>query len=121
MRWVISSPEPKAVGTAEAIAAGSMVSVELDPRLREVRREANLPDYAAHRVAVRRYLEGETIDGWEPAAAARMRFTQALDNVDDAVLVTHATILSLFLGYTFGQWGRIALPDVIEWSRDQEP
>jgi broad specificity phosphatase PhoE len=115
VRRVLSSPEPKAVGTAEPIAAQSGIAVEIEPRLREVWREANLPDYAAHRDAVRRYLEGEAIDGWEPAAEARARFAEALDGLDDAVVVTHATVLGLFLGYTFEQWGRIALPDVIEW------
>jgi broad specificity phosphatase PhoE len=115
VRRVLSSPEPKAVGTAEPIAARSGVEVELDPRLREVRREANLPDYAAHRESVRRYLEGEAIDGWEPAAEARARFADALDGLDDTVVVTHATVLSLFLGYSFERWNRIALPDVIEW------
>jgi hypothetical protein len=81
-----------------------------------VRREANLPDYAAHREAVRRYLEGESVPGWEPAAATRARFAEALEGLDDAAVVTHATVLSLFLGYGFEQWGRIALPDVIEWQ-----
>jgi broad specificity phosphatase PhoE len=115
VRRVLSSPEPKAVGTAEPIALRSGVEVELDPRLREVRREANLPDYAAHREAVRRYLDGEAIDGWEPAAEARGRFAQALEGLDDAVVVTHATVLCVFLGYDFERWNRIALPDVIEW------
>jgi probable phosphoglycerate mutase len=113
---VLSSPEPKAVGTAEPIAARSGVTIELDPRLREVRREASLPDYAAHRDAIRRYLEGDAVEGWEPADEAHARFAEAIDGLDDAVVVTHATVLSLFLGYSFEQWGRIALPDVIEWQ-----
>ena len=112
---VLSSPEPKAVGTAEPLAARSGVEVEIDSRLREVGREANLPDYAAHRDAVRRYLAGEPVAGWEPAADARTRFAEAIDGLDDAAVVTHATVLSLFLGYDFERWGRIALPDVIEW------
>ena len=112
---VLSSPEPKAAATGEPIAARSGVELELDPRLREVWREANLPDYAAHRDAVRRYLDGEAIAGWEPAADARARFASALEGLDDAVVVTHATVLSLFLGYDFERWNRIALPDLIEW------
>ena len=115
VRRVLSSTEPKAVGTAEPIAARSGVEVELDPRLREVTRDASLPDYPAHRDAVRRYLEAKPSTGWEPAAEARVRFVSALEGLDDAVVVTHATVLSLFLGYGFEQWGRIALPDVIEW------
>jgi probable phosphoglycerate mutase len=115
VKRVLSSPEPKAVGTAEPLAARSGVPVEVDVRLREVKREANLPDYAAHRDTVRRYLEGEPVPGWEPADDARARFAEAIDGLDDAAVVTHATVLSLFLGYGFEQWGRIALPDVIEW------
>jgi broad specificity phosphatase PhoE len=115
VRRVLSSPEPKALGTAEPLAVRSGVQIEVDPRLREVRREANLPDYGAHREAVRRYLEGELVAGWEPADDARARFAEVLEGLDDAAVVTHATVLSLFLGYGFEQWGRIALPDVIEW------
>jgi probable phosphoglycerate mutase len=116
VRRVLSSPEPKAMGTAEPLAVRSGVEIEIDARLREVEREPNLPDYAAHRDAVRRYLEGELVEGWEPAADAQARFAAALEGLDDAAVVTHATVLSLFLGYGFEQWGRIALPDVIAWQ-----
>jgi broad specificity phosphatase PhoE len=115
VRRVLSSPEAKAIGTAEPLAARSGVEIEVDARLREVAREPNLPDYAAHRDSVRRYLEGEPVEGWEPAGDARARFAAALEGLDDAAVVTHATVLSLFLGYGFEEWGRIALPDVIEW------
>ena len=52
----------------------------------------------------------------EPQAAALARFRSAVEGVDGAAVVTHATVLSLFLGYGFEQWKRIALPDVIEWQ-----
>jgi broad specificity phosphatase PhoE len=113
---VLSSPEPKAVATAEPLARLSGVALETDERLREVERRANLPGAAAHREAVRAYLAGTEIAGWEGRAAARARFAEALAGVDEAAVVTHATVLSLFLGYGFGEWERIALPDVIEWS-----
>jgi 2,3-bisphosphoglycerate-dependent phosphoglycerate mutase len=112
---VVSSPEAKAVATAEPIARVSGVELELDERLREVRRETNAPTYEAHRAAVRRYFEGEAVDGWEPREEALTRFRAAVDGVDGAAVVTHATVLSLFLGYGFEQWKRIALPDVIAW------
>jgi 2,3-bisphosphoglycerate-dependent phosphoglycerate mutase len=114
---VVSSPEPKAVATAEPIARRSGVEVELDERLREVGREANLPDADTHRAAVRSYLGGARVDGWEAAPAARSRFAAALDEIDDAAVVTHATVLALFLGYDFDGWAAIGLPDVIEWRR----
>jgi probable phosphoglycerate mutase len=112
---VLSSPEPKAVATAEPIARLSRVAVETDARLREVERADNAPTYDAHRDAVRRYLAGEPVDGWEPRDDALARFRAAVDDVDGAVVVTHGTVLSLFLGYGFDEWNRIALPDVIAW------
>jgi broad specificity phosphatase PhoE len=112
---VVSSTEPKAVATAEPLARLSGVQLELDDRLREVERAANLPDAASHRAAVRAYLGGEDVDGWEGRAAARARFADALERVRDAAVVTHATVLALFLGYDFDAWARIGLPEAIEW------
>ena len=112
---ILVSPEPKAVATAEPLARLSGVELELDERLREVRRDTNLPGVDAHRAAVRDYLAGRDVDGWEPRSEAVARFASALAGVDDAAVVTHATVLALFLGYDFDAWGRIDLPDVIEW------
>lgn len=113
---VVSSPEPKAVGTAEPIARASGVELVLDERLREVERAGNLPAYAAHADAVRRFLDGEPIDGWEARDAAGDRIREAVAGLDDAVVVTHATVLSLLLGLSFEQWQALTLPDVIEWE-----
>jgi broad specificity phosphatase PhoE len=113
---VVSSPEPKAVATADPLARLSAVAVETDARLREVGRETNLPDYAAHRAAVRRYLDGEPVGGWEARESALERFRAAVGTLDGAAVVTHATVLALFLGYGFDEWERIELPDVIEWQ-----
>jgi broad specificity phosphatase PhoE len=113
---VLSSPEPKATATAEPIARAAGVEIEVDVRLREVGRAGNLPDYEAHRAAVRRYLAGEPVEGWEPRERALARVRAAVDGVDDTAVVSHGMLLSLLLGYSFEQWGRIALPDVIEWQ-----
>ena len=113
---VLSSPEPKAIATAEPLARRSGVEIEADERLREVERGTNLPDFDSHRAAVRAYLGGEPVPGWESADRACARFAAALAGVDDAAVVTHATVLALFLGYDFDAWSRIALPDVIEWQ-----
>jgi len=112
---VLSSPEPKAVATARHLAEASAVELEIDSRLREVERTSNLPSYDDHCAAVRRYLGGAAVDGWEAAPDARARFAAALEDVDQAAIVTHATVLALFLRYDFRQWERIQLPDVIEW------
>ena len=113
---VLSSPEPKAVGTAEPIARAHGLEVEIDERLREVERAANEPDYESHRAAVRRYLSGEPVEGWEPRDRALARVRAAVAGVDGAVVISHGMLLSLLLGYSFEQWSRIALPDVIEWE-----
>jgi broad specificity phosphatase PhoE len=114
---VLSSPEPKAVATAAPLAAASAVEVEVDARLAEVARASNLRDYGEHRVAVRAYLAGAAVDGWERREDALERFRAAVAGVDDAAVVTHGTVLSLFLGYGLDEWERIGLPDVIEWQR----
>jgi broad specificity phosphatase PhoE len=114
---VLSSPEPKALATAEPLARVSGVALEVDDRLREVDRHINLQTEDEHRAAVRAYLEGGDVAGWEPGEDARARFAAALETVDDAAVVTHATVLSLFLGYGFEQWSRLSLPDVVEWER----
>jgi len=54
------------------------------------------------------------VDGWW-AEAYSPEVGWALEGLDDAVVVTHGTVLSLFLGYDFERWNQIALPDVIEW------
>jgi len=113
---VLSSPEPKAVATATPLARASSVELEIDDRLREVERAVNLPSYEDHRAAVGRYLGGAAVEGWEPARDAKERFATAVGGVDDAAVVTHATVLALFLGYDFERWERIQLPDVIEWQ-----
>ena len=112
---VLSSPEPKALDTARPLATASGVELEVDERLREVERASNLPTYDEHRAAVRRYLGGDAVEGWEPSAPARRRFAAALDGLDEAAVVTHATVLALFLDYDAERWERIGLPDVIEW------
>jgi broad specificity phosphatase PhoE len=114
---VVSSPEPKAVATAEPLARASGVELALDNRLREVERVANLPTAAEHRAAVRAYLDGGDVSGWERSTDARARFAAAVETIDDAAVVTHATVLSLFLGFGFDEWSRISLPGVIEWQR----
>jgi broad specificity phosphatase PhoE len=114
---VFSSSEPKALATAEPLARLSGLEVELDDRLREVERATNLPDSESHRAAVAAYLAGAPVEGWEPRLEALRRFSEAIDEVDEAAVVTHATVVSLFLGYDFARWEQIELPDVIEWRR----
>jgi probable phosphoglycerate mutase len=111
---VVSSPEPKAVATAEPIARASGLELELDERLREVERPVGLQtDY---RERVRAYLGGEAPEGWEAREAARARVAAALDGLE-GVAVSHGLAISLYLGYSFEQWRALQLPDVIEVER----
>jgi broad specificity phosphatase PhoE len=113
---VLSSPEAKAVGTAGPIARANGVELVVDERLREVERAGNLPSYEEHVAAVARYLDGEPVDGWEPREQAEARFREAVAGVDDAVVVTHGTVLALFLGLDHAQWRAMRLPEVYEWT-----
>ena len=117
---VLSSPEPKALGTAEPIAHLHSLQVEVDDRLREVERERNLPTRDAHRAAVRRYLAGEGVNGWEPRELALARVRAAVAGLEDAAVVSHGMLLSLLLGYSFDEWSRIGLPDAIPWRNAEE-
>ena len=114
---IASSTEPKAIETARPIAAAAGRRLQLEPGLGEVRRNASWADGADSYIAlVERYLSGEELDDWEPAAAARARVTQAMDQLlsgDDPVcVVSHGLVLSLYLGLTADEWRGIALPSV---------
>jgi broad specificity phosphatase PhoE len=96
---VVSSPEPKAVETAR-IASGRDPVVERD--FREVERPWT-PGYAD---ALRKYLSGEAVDGWETVEAATKRAVAALQrhaSGGTAAVVSHATLLTLLLAHLEGR------------------
>jgi broad specificity phosphatase PhoE len=115
---VATSTEPKARATAEPIAASAGVPVRAEGDLREVAREpAPLVGAAEHGDRVRRYLEGEPIEGWEPREHAHRRFERCLDGLvaethGSLAIVSHATVLALYLGLTPDEWAAIPLPAV---------
>ncbi len=128
---IVSSPEPKARATADAVAAQVGVDVEVDDRLVEARRPWVGEGY---RKLAHRYLAGADVDGWEPraevaarveAAVAERRAAGAADAVGDIVVVGHGLGLSLHLGAVlpagfdlYGFWCRLAFPDA--WRLDRE-
>ncbi|MEL7285922.1 MAG: histidine phosphatase family protein, partial [Pseudomonadota bacterium] len=73
---VISSPESKALKTAERLL-GKDHPVELDERLRELQRPGYIEDYQAQVAAVFE-APGIQINGWESAAACQERSMAAL-------------------------------------------
>jgi broad specificity phosphatase PhoE len=113
---VATSTEPKARATAEPIAAAAGVSLRAEQDLREVARAPAFLDAAAHSDRVRRYLEGEPIEGWEPREQHR-RFERCVDRLvtesnGPLAIVSHATVLALYLGLTHDEWAAIPLPAV---------
>ena len=115
---VATSTEPKARATAEPIAAVAGVPLRAEQDLREVGREpAPVIGAAEHGNRVRRYLEGEPIEGWEPREHACRRFERCLDGLvaetdGPLAIVSHATVLALYLGLTHDEWAAIPLPAV---------
>jgi broad specificity phosphatase PhoE len=118
---LITSTEPKAVETAEAIARRWPAEVVADDRLREAGRPWIGTGY---RAMAHRYLRGEPHDGWEPHAAVEQRMAEALADAASTqtpgavVIVTHGLALSLHLGSRLGGdfdqesfWSRLAFPD----------
>lgn len=118
VRVVASSPEPKAVATAEPIAARLGVTVTIDRDLRETERP-DIPILGApeHEALVARYLDGEPLDGWESQAEVRARMSAAIErlrDVDgDVAVVSHGRALALHLALTPAEWAAIPLPAVV--------
>jgi len=123
---VVSSTEPKAVETAEAIGERWGAPVVGDARLREAVRPWIGPGY---RAVVHRYLRGEVLPEWEAHAAVAARVASALaEAVEQAagrpvVVVSHGLALSIHLGERLGAdfdreafWSFLAFPDA--WVLD---
>ena len=125
---LVSSTEPKAIETAEAVARRWEGEVLPDDRLREAQRPWIGPGY---RAVAHRYLRGELPDGWEPHADVAARMGAAVSDALAAatgapvVVVTHGLILSIHLGDRLGAdfdresfWSRLAFPDA--WALDAD-
>lgn len=125
-----SSPEPKALATAQLLTDRP---VEVVPDLREherrtsdwvddfesvVRRAFDRPDTSAH-------------DGWEPLADTRRRVVAATSAIldrhpdHDVVLVGHGTAWTVLRSALSGEapdlewWVRLAMPDLAQCSVDE--
>jgi len=123
---LVTSTEPKALGTAAAIAARWDAKVHPDDRLREAARPWVGPGY---RAVAHRYLRGEAIDGWEPHATVAARADAVLADAlavaggRPVVMVTHGLLLAVHLSERLGAgfdaesfWSCLAFPDA--WALD---
>ncbi len=119
-----SSPEPKALATAELLTDGDVGVVD---GLREQVRDGNewVEDFDD---AVRRAFavpDAVAAPGWEPLAACRERVVRAVDGIlsayagDDVVLVGHGTawtVLAAALTRTepdLDRWRALQMPDLV--------
>jgi len=124
---IASSAEPKAVGTAAAIAQVLKLPVGIDGDFAETQRRTvgwlSREDIDA---GIRRLFENpsEVVYGEESADAAYARFAAAIERLsakgaDDIAVVTHGTILSVYvsrvarLPNVFAFWKSLKLPDAV--------
>ncbi len=103
---IASSAEPKAVGTATAIAQVLKLPVAIDDGFAETqRRTVGFMTRVQIDAGIRRLFEhpSEIVYGEESADAAHARFATALarqleKGTSDIAVVTHGTILSIYAG-----------------------
>jgi len=102
---ICASVEPKALQTAQIVAARRDLPVEPVFDLRELRRPGSLvDDYGS---AVRQVLENPTtsVNGWEPAGEAQTRIVTAIERLlmlhegETLAVVSHGLALTLYLAY----------------------
>jgi broad specificity phosphatase PhoE len=122
-RRLLSSPEPKALETAELIAPALGLQVEIEHDLRETARRTVgwlSQDVLHERIRELFARPAEVVFGEESANAALARFSRVVDGVEEpAVVVTHGTVISLYVAGSdpdggFGFWKTLRLPDVVE-------
>lgn len=124
---LLTSTEPKALETAEAVGAHWGADVRPDERLREAIRPWIGPGY---RAVAHRYLRGELPDGWEAHEDVARRVAAALEDARataagrPVVVVSHGLALALHLGERLGTafdresfWSGLTFPDA--WSLDE--
>lgn len=111
---VVSSDELKAKQTAEAFSH----EIVIDPRLREVGRPWVEGDYES---TARRWLEGESVDGWEPQSDVVKRMTEAVNEAaalagSEVCLVSHGLAITVLVADMAGVdrvefWSQLEFPD----------
>lgn len=128
LRAIVSSEEPKALQTAQPVAAALAIPLHTAPGLHEHDRR-NVPylgDDAVFQATIRRLFAEPSvlIYGNETADQAHERFAGAVRSATaahpdgDIAIVTHATVLTLFVSRLagvepFAFWSRLGMPAVV--------
>lgn len=125
---IVSSPEPKALETAQLVAAALGVAlVETVDALHEHDdRDVPFQDEQSFRVAVREFFArpNQAVFGPETADAAHQRFSAAVTRLADGpkdssiVVVAHGRVISLLVSRrndlpAFGLWSGLGLPSFV--------
>lgn len=125
VRGLHTSPEPKAVGTAQRIAARHGLPIRIEGALREVEGRP-WSGHEAYNEQARRYLAGESVDRWERRETALTRVRACFDDLTsrhpelDVGIVSHGLVLTLYLtglldldaNASYELWARMLFPDV---------
>lgn len=132
MRAIASSVEPKAVETATLVGQELGCPIELVPGLEEHdRRDTKLLGDTEFGAAIAGLFArpNELVFGRETAAAALARFDAAVTSLaagvperEDVILVSHGTVIALFVaahaGFDgFALWKRLGLPSFVVLDR----
>jgi broad specificity phosphatase PhoE len=120
---IASSPEAKAIATAEPIAEAAGLELRLEPGLHEVDRgENHIVTREEYDAAVAAHFSGNGDAGWETGESARRRVGDCIDRltaeVDGPVcVISHGLVLSHYLAHLRGLPG----PDFDEWRAIELP
>ncbi len=128
---IAGSPEPKAVGTAEAFAKTLGLTVEIDPGLAEhARRSMGFLSREELETGVARFFAepDRLVFGNESADAAYERFAGAIARQPgrDVIAVTHGTILSIYVSRAaaidpFAFWRALTTPAAVVLEAGKAP
>ena len=124
LRGIHTSVEPKAVATAQRLAAPNELPIRIERDLKEV--EGRVWVESGYEELVRAYLSGEPPEGWEPIDEARERVRNCIDGIAgrhtglNVGIVSHGIVLTLYLSDVLGLssseaielWSSIRFPDV---------
>lgn len=120
---VVSSPERKAIETAEPIAARFGLTLAVDERLREAARPWIDGDYPA---LVRKWLAGEPLEGWEPRDKVTERWNMTIGQATNSsqgsvVIVGHGLAMTAWAAHRFGLepvtfWTALDFPCIREFA-----